>query len=158
MTLSKRRIFLLTGLFALSLGISLIAHPNIALPDQHQWWAAPGFGLILTLSYLVYSDLRAFRLPNIATYGLILFGLTQARILTGLENMHHHLIGAIAGYALIAGLRYFYLWRRNIEGIGLGDAKLVAAAGAWFGWSALPALLLLASASALLVVLLYQIP
>jgi leader peptidase (prepilin peptidase)/N-methyltransferase len=38
---------------------------------------------------------------------------------------------------------------RGREGIGLGDAKLLAAAGAWVGWMGLPSTLLLAALSGL---------
>ncbi|HVX58009.1 MAG TPA: A24 family peptidase, partial [Candidatus Saccharimonadales bacterium] len=39
------------------------------------------------------------------------------------------------------------------EGIGLGDAKLLAAAGAWVGWEGLPSVVLLAALGGLLFVL-----
>ena len=67
------------------------------------------------------------------------------------------LIGAVAGYAVIWLLRAYYLKRRNIEAIGLGDAKFLAASGAWLGWQALPFLLLTASIVALIVVTIQSI-
>ncbi|MCZ6586367.1 MAG: A24 family peptidase [Alphaproteobacteria bacterium] len=42
---------------------------------------------------------------------------------------------------------------RGYEGLGGGDAKLFAAAGAWVGWPGLPSVLLIASVAALAVVL-----
>ena len=39
--------------------------------------------------------------------------------------------------------------RPGREGLGLGDAKLFAAAGAWVSWEGLPSVLLLAAAGAL---------
>ena len=40
---------------------------------------------------------------------------------------------------------------RHQEGIGLGDAKLLAVVGGFLGWEILPVLLLLASVQGLLV-------
>lgn len=43
---------------------------------------------------------------------------------------------------------YWQLRRR--EGIGLGDAKLLAAAGAWVAWQGLPSVVLIAAVAGLL--------
>ena len=48
--------------------------------------------------------------------------------------------------ALIASV---YRRVRGREGLGLGDAKLLAAAGAWLGWQALPSVVLIAAACGL---------
>ena len=42
---------------------------------------------------------------------------------------------------------------RGREGLGLGDAKLLGALGAWFGWQALPFILLAASSLGMVAVL-----
>jgi leader peptidase (prepilin peptidase)/N-methyltransferase len=41
--------------------------------------------------------------------------------------------GAAAGAALLAALSWVYFRLRGREGLGLGDVKLMAAAGAWVG-------------------------
>jgi leader peptidase (prepilin peptidase) / N-methyltransferase len=46
---------------------------------------------------------------------------------------------------------------RGEEGLGLGDAKLFAAGGAWLGWQALPPVLLVSAASALLYVVMERV-
>jgi leader peptidase (prepilin peptidase) / N-methyltransferase len=46
-------------------------------------------------------------------------------------------------------LRWAYWLLRRQEGIGLGDAKLLAASGAWVSWEGLPSVLLVASVAAL---------
>jgi len=58
---------------------------------------------------------------------------------------------AAAGGVLLA-LRYFYGWRSGIEGLGLGDAKLAAAAGPFLAWPVLPVALLIAAFGGLLAV------
>jgi len=55
------------------------------------------------------------------------------------------LLGAIFGFTLLWLGNFFYRKARNQDGIGMGDAKLLAALGAWLGWAALPGILLIAS-------------
>jgi leader peptidase (prepilin peptidase)/N-methyltransferase len=52
----------------------------------------------------------------------------------------------LVGFALIAWL---YRRLRGREGLGLGDAKLLGAGGAWLGWQALPSVVALGAAIAL---------
>jgi len=63
------------------------------------------------------------------------------------------LIGGIFGYAIIWGIIYFYKQIKNKEGMGLGDAKLLAVIGFWFGLDAIPFVIFLSSVIALLSVL-----
>jgi leader peptidase (prepilin peptidase)/N-methyltransferase len=51
---------------------------------------------------------------------------------------------------VLAAAAYLYRLLRNREGLGLGDAKLMAAIGAWVGWQQLPSVLLFASLLGLL--------
>jgi leader peptidase (prepilin peptidase)/N-methyltransferase len=57
------------------------------------------------------------------------------------ESITDHLIGAACGYAFILLTAAAYRRLRGHEGLGRGDAKLLAAAGAWVGWEALPSVL-----------------
>jgi len=105
--------------------------------------------LLYALTYLTLFDLREYRLPNIVTYPLILAGLIVNSYYS-FNVIEQYLVGAVVGYGVIWLLRAYYLKRRSIEAIGLGDAKLLAAAGAWLGWQALPFVLMIASFSAIL--------
>ncbi|RNF51147.1 prepilin peptidase [Marinomonas hwangdonensis] len=80
--------------------------------------------------------------------GLILF----ASLLLNLSSDHleSSVMGLLIGFSLIYFLRKGYLIVRQSEGIGLGDAKLLAALGAWLGAAHLPLLLLGASVSGIL--------
>jgi leader peptidase (prepilin peptidase)/N-methyltransferase len=62
-------------------------------------------------------------------------------------------LGAFAGFAALALIASVYRRVRGREGLGLGDAKLLAAAGAWLGWHGLPSVVLIAAVSALAVAL-----
>ena len=57
-----------------------------------------------------------------------------------------HAIGALAGFASLYAVAWIYRRLRGREGLGQGDAKLLGAIGAWLGWQALPAVVLLACA------------
>ncbi len=107
-------------------------------------------GLALVLLVLAWIDLDRFLLPDVLTLPLIASGLLYAALFG--SGLWSGLAGAIVGYGLVAGLAYFWRVRLGREGIGLGDAKLLAAGGAWAGLFALPVTLLIASGSALLVV------
>ena len=102
-----------------------------------------------TLLGLALFDWQNFRLPDIATLPLILVGIgLSAAGLTG--PLLEHALGATIGYAVLVAIREAYRRWRGIEGLGLGDAKLLAAAGAWVGLFALPSVLLIACITGLL--------
>ena len=60
-----------------------------------------------------------------------------------------HVLGAVVGFLALAAVGFAYRRLRGREGLGLGDAKLFAGAGAWVTWQGLPSVLLLAAAAAL---------
>ena len=112
--------------------------------------------LILVLLYLSYIDLRSFRLPNVITLPLILIGLcfngfSPLRFV----NVEDALWGALLGYVVLWSLNALYRLIKKQDGIGMGDAKLLAALGAWLGWTALPSLLLIASFTGIIGGLIY---
>ncbi len=93
---------------------------------------------------LIWFDLHAFRLPNLITYGLIGAGLILTFQATP-GRIGFHLSAAVLGYGLIWFLARVTTFMRGTAGIGLGDAKLLAAAGAWFGLLNFPIVLLISS-------------
>ena len=101
-----------------------------------------------TLGLLAAVDVVALRLPDVLTLPLGLAGLLVGPWLLG-TPLVDHLIGAVAGYGVLALAAWAYARLRGREGLGLGDAKLLAVAGAWLGWIALPTVLVLASAGGL---------
>jgi leader peptidase (prepilin peptidase)/N-methyltransferase len=54
-------------------------------------------------------------------------------------------LGAAAGYLLLWAVYWLFKLATGKEGMGYGDFKLLAALGAWFGWTVLPVTVLTAS-------------
>ena len=104
--------------------------------------------LYINLFALTLYDLRYFRLPNILTATLFIVGAIFIWVHPPYA-VSDHLIGAVIGLLLFPALNWFYRRYRGRDGIGLGDAKLLAGLGLWLGWQALPPLLLIASVSGL---------
>jgi leader peptidase (prepilin peptidase) / N-methyltransferase len=120
-----------------------------------QWHVAPeqarpfGVGLSFVLAWASAVDLDRRLLPDPLTLGLCVAGLWLGWR-EGWEQALESAIGAAAGYGALALVGLGYKRIRGREGLGLGDAKLLAAAGAWCGWQDLPLVLLMGSLLALL--------
>jgi leader peptidase (prepilin peptidase)/N-methyltransferase len=106
-----------------------------------------------TLLALALADLAAMRLPDPLTLGLTAAGLVVTGLSLGStdaapafapDTLASHVVGAAAGYLAFAALAWGFRKARGREGLGLGDAKLAAAAGAWLGWRPLPLVVLAA--------------
>ena len=106
--------------------------------------AAFGWAL-LTLAVL---DAEHLWLPDAITLPLAGAGLALG--LTFDPPFADRLIGAVAGYGVLAAIAALYRAGRGRSGMGGGDPKLFGAIGAWLGWQALPFVLVLASLAALL--------
>jgi len=99
-----------------------------------------GWGL-LALSWI---DAEHMRLPDVLTLPLIAAGIATQGML-GNERFTESVIGAAVGYFSFRAIALTYRLSRGREGLGGGDAKLLAVAGAWVGWTALPDVVLLAA-------------
>ena len=66
-------------------------------------------------------------------------------------NIAESLMGSIVGFLILYLIRWFYLKYRGIEGMGLGDAKLLLFLGSWLGIKSIVFILLVSALSALIV-------
>lgn len=103
-----------------------------------------------TLLVLAAVDVAVFRLPDVLTLPLTAAGLLAAWLLPAADGWPDHLAGSVAGYGFLALFAWSFRKLRGYDGLGMGDAKLMAAAGAWLGWRALPSVLLLGCLGGLL--------
>lgn len=108
---------------------------------------AEGLGAVVLTCFLIalaFIDLDTQLLPDSMTLPLLWLGL-----LFNLSGVFVPLpvavIGAMAGYLSLWSIYWLFKLATGKEGMGYGDFKLLAALGAWFGWTALPAVILLAS-------------
>lgn len=107
-------------------------------------------GMLVALSAI---DAVSFRLPDVLTLPLTVLGLATTWWLD-LDRVEYRAAAALIGYATLWLVSSLYVKFRHRQGLGLGDAKLFAAAGAWLGYEGMPGVLLWASLSALVVVIL----
>lgn len=97
------------------------------------------------LAYIAVSDLRAFRIPDHATLPLALGGLVW--ILFYAPSPWLDIVSAVVAGGVFLALAAGYERLRGVEGLGLGDVKLVAAGGLWVGTGIAPAVALGAGAA-----------
>jgi len=108
------------------------------------WQALAALVLVWALLALTMIDADTQLLPDQITLPLVWLGLLLN--LGGLfVPLADAVIGAAAGYLLLWSAYWLFKLVRGKEGMGYGDFKLMAALGAWFGWQALPSLVLLSS-------------
>lgn len=93
---------------------------------------------------LTLIDLKKQLLPDNITLPLLWFGLFISffDLFTDLKSS---VIGAMAGYLILWSVYYLFKLLTKKEGMGFGDFKLLAALGAWAGFSYLPQIILISS-------------
>lgn len=128
--------------------VAAMAHPlPLALVTALLgWW----------LLLIALLDLEHHWLPDLLTLPLIPLGLLAAWAGLG-PPLVDRIAGAAIGWAALAAIAFAYRRLRGREGLGGGDPKLLAAAGAWLGAFQLPFVLLGAGLVGLVAVLLMRL-
>jgi len=99
---------------------------------------------IWVLLALTGIDIDTQLLPDNLTLPLLWLGLA-ANLFEMWIDLPSAVIGAMAGYLSLWSVYWLFKLITGREGMGFGDFKLLAALGAWFGWQALPLMILLSS-------------
>ena len=108
-------------------------------------WAALGyFAFVAALIALAYIDLDTWLLPHQITWPLLAVGLLSP-IWNRALSWKAAAIGAGAGFAAFAAIAVVGEKLLKRETMGWGDVWLLAAIGAWLGWSALLPVVLLSA-------------
>lgn len=115
--------------------------------------AEAGFALLVTwaLVALAVIDFDTTLLPDSITQPLLWLALVVSLWSTtlGFETLAQSpaaaIVGAAAGYLSLWSVYMLFKLATGKEGMGFGDFKLLAALGAWLGWTALPVIVLLSA-------------
>lgn len=135
---------------ALCLAGAALSLASIAVsPD---WQGALGAALGLLMLAVAWSDSHRFVVPDVLTGAAFALGVVNC-VVTSPEGELAGGLSALSRAGLMAGMffivRVAYRQIRKREGLGLGDVKLAAAAGAWVSLTMLPIVIEMAAVSGL---------
>lgn len=99
---------------------------------------------VWSLIALAVIDLNTQLLPDDITLPLLWLGVL-VNMNDGFTDLHSAIIGVMAGYLSLWSIYWCFKLITGKEGMGYGDFKLLAAIGAWLGWSMLPIVILFSS-------------
>jgi leader peptidase (prepilin peptidase) / N-methyltransferase len=102
-------------------------------------------GFAATLVAASFIDWETTLLPDVFTMNLLWVGLVVAA-LGYTVPLADAVWGIVAAALTLGGISKLWKLLRGSEGMAMGDVKLLAALGAWFGWSMLIPIVLAASA------------
>jgi leader peptidase (prepilin peptidase) / N-methyltransferase len=111
-----------------------------------------GAALALLMLAIAVVDARWFIIPDQLSAAAFALGLINAAVIAPLEMWQAATTAFARGAALALlfyALRALYRRLRGRQGIGLGDVKLAAVAGAWLDWLTMPIAVEIAALSAL---------
>jgi leader peptidase (prepilin peptidase)/N-methyltransferase len=129
----------------LTVGLYLRLGPGVALII---YWP-----YVLAMVALAFIDYEHQILPDEITLGGIVVGLAASFFNPVIGSPRDAFIGAAVGPAFLWSLSRLYKLLRGVEGMGLGDVKMMGVIGAFGGWQVLFPTLLLASLGGLAVAL-----
>jgi leader peptidase (prepilin peptidase) / N-methyltransferase len=134
----------------MEIGALLVAVSAAPLFSGWLLWASCGLGW--TLLTIAAIDYRCMILPDELTLPLIPAGLGVSYLLDP-DRIAGHAIGTVVGFVAFSIIGWLYRQIRGRDGLGMGDAKLLAASGAWVSTSGLPSVVFLSATTGLLVVI-----
>lgn len=121
-----------------------------ALSGYSAWHFGFGLALLGALLFLwamvslTFIDLDTMLLPDKITLPLLWIGLLF-NLASTYADPSSAVLGAVAGYLALWLVFWGFKLATGKEGMGYGDFKLLAALGAWMGWTLLPSIILLSS-------------
>ncbi|MEM7060430.1 MAG: A24 family peptidase [Pseudomonadota bacterium] len=133
--------------YLVATGFGLVVPIWVAVLPPHVHFVGCVLGwLLLAISM---ADWATMLIPRWMTFALILSGLATTWALTP-DAFHMHTFAALLSWTSFQLITRAYRNFRGKDGLGAGDAVLIAGSGAWVGLSALPGLVVLAAVMGLL--------
>ncbi len=119
---------------------------SAAVAWRYDYSVAAACALLLSYALITLTmiDFDHQLLPDNITLPFLWLGLLLS-VFGIFTDMQSSIIGAVAGYLILWTVYQVFKWVTGKEGMGYGDFKLLALLGAWLGWQALPAIILLSS-------------
>ena len=114
---------------------------------------------ILSLLFIIifFIDLENFIIPDSLNFSIMALALFKNFLpisdTSFIQDINQSIIGGMVGYSIIWLIIYLYKMIKKIEGMGLGDAKLMAGIGLLFGWQSVPFVLFVSAILGLIFVL-----
>lgn len=108
------------------------------------WIGLAALAFTYALVAMTFIDFDTQLLPDDLTYPLLWLGLL-VNLNGTFVPLREAVIGAAAGYLVLWSIYWLFKLVTGKEGMGYGDFKLLAALGAWLGWTMLPTIILLSS-------------
>lgn len=114
------------------------------------WHFGSGLAGLASLAFvwlliaMTFIDADTKLLPDDLTLPLLWLGLL-VNLNGTFVPLQEAVIGAAAGYLVLWAVYWLFKLVTGKEGMGYGDFKLLAALGAWMGWTMLPLIILLSS-------------
>lgn len=136
------------------LGAALVPLSAALVAEGAEFWLLCGLGWILIAQTV--ADLRHLTLPDSLNLAILALGFIALALLAP-DSLADALIGVVAGFLSLAAVALLYERLRGRAGLGLGDAKLLGALGAWTGWFGLPSTVLIAAVAAGLAVVVVRL-
>jgi leader peptidase (prepilin peptidase) / N-methyltransferase len=129
---------------AIAAGLSFVVSPDLR--------GAFGTTLAVLMLAIAVSDFRRFIVPDMLTGSAFVLGLIFAAMFDDAplaQAIMTCLLRAAAAALPLLALMLIYEWWRGRPGLGLGDVKLAAVAGAWLDWLTIVAVIEVAALAAL---------
>ena len=107
----------------------------------------------IALLIIFFTDFNEYLILDIITFPMFFIGIAISfyEINPFATSITDSFFGSICGFLILYLIRWFYLKYRGIEGMGLGDAKLLLFAGSWLGINSIIFILFISAVSALII-------
>ena len=103
--------------------------------------------------FLIFFFFTCMSISNAEIKDKIIKNLEGTKNLYFNYDIEQSIIGGVIGYLTIWIIIFLYKKLKNLDAMGFGDAKLMAAIGTFFGLKSIPLILFFSSITALIIVL-----